>query len=78
MDDESKNPFRKSEVINEEMILAKVLKKIERLENDLREIDLAMETGHIEYDELNNLYSRKLDVVKELDAEMELWLRYSE
>jgi ATP-binding cassette, subfamily F, member 3 len=78
VDDESKNPLRKSEVINEEMILAKVLKKIERLENDLREIDLAMETGHIEYDELNNLYSRKLDVVKELDAEMELWLRYSE
>ncbi|RBP02989.1 ATP-binding cassette domain-containing protein [Rossellomorea aquimaris] len=71
-------PVQKPGSIKEEVIQAKVLKRIERLENMIREIDLAMETGHIEYDELNPLYDRKLDAVKELDAEMELWLRSSE
>ncbi|MGM0852862.1 MAG: ATP-binding cassette domain-containing protein [Bacillota bacterium] len=62
VDEKIKKPFQKSEGSNEEMIQAKILKKIESLENEIREIDLAMETGHI----------------KELDAEMELWLRYNE
>ncbi|WP_042461575.1 ribosomal protection-like ABC-F family protein [Neobacillus dielmonensis] len=52
----------------------KVLEKIEILEREIRLIDLSMITEQIDYEELNRLYARKLELSKELDAAMELWL----
>ncbi|MBS4175601.1 ribosomal protection-like ABC-F family protein [Bacillus sp. FJAT-49736] len=53
---------------------AKALKRIERLENEIKEIDIAMSTEETDYEELNKLYSMKLDLNKELDSVMEWWL----
>ncbi|MBU3175605.1 ABC-F family ATP-binding cassette domain-containing protein [Clostridium estertheticum] len=52
----------------------KALINIENLENEIREIDLAMLDSKLHYEELNKLYSRKEELSKELDAVMELWL----
>jgi ABC-type multidrug transport system ATPase subunit len=59
---------------NQEAVLAKALAKIEILEKEINEIDLAMSTGQIDYDELNSLYCRKQELCKELDTVMEFWL----
>ncbi len=69
-----KKPMDNSKGINNEAAQADVVKRIEKLENEIREIDFAMAADHIAYDELNKLYERKLDFVKELDVAMELWL----
>lgn len=52
----------------------KILTKIESLEKEIKEVDTAMSTDQMEYEELNKLYSRKQDLVKELDSDMETWL----
>ncbi|WP_240794290.1 hypothetical protein [Bacillus sp. BHET2] len=54
------------------------MKKIESLEHEIRGIDLEMSSKQIEYNELQDLYNRKLHILKELDTAMELWLSYSE
>lgn len=70
--------FEKSKYIDEskkkESENAKALTKVESLENEIREIDLAMVDSKLHYEELNKLYSRKEELSKELDAVMELWL----
>lgn len=53
---------------------AKFLTKIEKLENEIKELDSAMNTDGMEYEELNGIYGRKLDLVKELDSVMALWI----
>jgi ATP-binding cassette, subfamily F, member 3 len=53
---------------------AKALTKIERLEKEISEIDIAMAAEGMEYEELNRLYGRKLELNQELDAAMEDWL----
>ncbi|MGM0751552.1 MAG: ribosomal protection-like ABC-F family protein [Bacillota bacterium] len=73
-----KKPIGESQVTNQEVALAKVVKRIESLEKEIKEIDLAMASGMVDYDALNQLYGKKLDYVNELDSAMELWLRYSE
>lgn len=52
----------------------KALIKIERLEVEIEEIDLAMANAHLGYEELNQFYARKQDLNKELESTMELWL----
>ncbi len=47
---------------------------IETLENEIRELDLAMDTPDLNYEELNKLYCRKDELNKELDVVMDLWL----
>ncbi|HDX9589886.1 TPA: ABC-F type ribosomal protection protein [Bacillus pseudomycoides] len=63
-----------SEGIKEEAVKAKALASIERLEEEIRQLDIAMAADHIEYEELNQLYGRKLELNHELDSAMELWL----
>ncbi|MEW9051548.1 MAG: ribosomal protection-like ABC-F family protein [Neobacillus sp.] len=54
------------------------LKKIESLEKEISELDLAMaEVDQLDYEELNHLFGRKQALSKELDAVMELWLKIS-
>ena len=69
-----KKSIDRSGSMKSEIPQADMLKKIENLESEIREIDLAMADSQIEYDALNKLYERKLDFVKELDVAMELWL----
>ncbi|NHM31685.1 ribosomal protection-like ABC-F family protein [Neobacillus terrae] len=53
---------------------AKALKRIEVLENEIREIDLAIAAEQIDYEKLNKLYGRKQDLSKELDTQIDFWL----
>jgi ATP-binding cassette subfamily F protein 3 len=52
----------------------KIETRIENLEREIQEIDLAMANSKIHYEELNRLYCKKEDLSKELDAVMELWV----
>jgi len=65
------NESKKKEAEN-----AKIEARIEILENEIRETDLAMTVNHLHYEELNRLYLRKNDLSKELDSIMELWLSF--
>jgi ATPase subunit of ABC transporter with duplicated ATPase domains len=49
----------------------KTLARIEILETEIKEIELAMTCNYINYEELNSLYRRKLELSNELDSEME-------
>jgi ATP-binding cassette subfamily F protein 3 len=53
---------------------AKTETKVTSLENEIREIDLAMVESSLHYEELNKLYYRKEELSKELDGAVELWL----
>lgn len=53
---------------------AKALRDIESLENEIREIDLAMNVQNLDYEELNKLYCRKEVLLNELDVVMNLWI----
>ncbi|WP_411167797.1 ribosomal protection-like ABC-F family protein [Clostridium sp. MB05] len=52
----------------------KVEKKVEALEGEIEEVDLAMADSNIHYNELNKLYAKKEGLIEELDAVMEIWL----
>ncbi|MFS0779231.1 ABC-F type ribosomal protection protein [Neobacillus sp. 3P2-tot-E-2] len=64
----------KTESLNQEELSANALTRIESLEKGIKAIDLAMSDDQIEYDELTILYSKKIELSKELDSVMELWL----
>lgn len=64
----------KTESLNQEELSANALTRIESLENEIKAIDLAMSDDRIEYDELTMLYNKKIELSKELDSVMELWL----
>ena len=53
---------------------AKALIRVESLENEIKEIDLAMAAHGLDYEELNKLYYRKEELNKELEEAMEMWL----
>lgn len=84
---EMKEPTKKSEKNKKqksnhkpkknEAVEAKSLAKIESLENEIREIDLAMAADNIDYEKLNNLYSKKEGLSKELDSVADMWLKLS-
>jgi len=71
-----KKPRNIDESKNKEAEKAKVLTRVDILENEIREIDLAMADSRLHYEELNKLYSRKEELSKELDGAMELWLNF--
>lgn len=71
-----KHPKNKHEGKKDETAEAKTVARIESLELKLKEIDLAMSDEHIDYEELNSLYRRKLELSNELDSVMELWLGF--
>ena len=56
---------------------AKALTRVERLENEIKDIDLDMVDHRLDYEGLNKLYCRKQTLNKELDEVMELWLRFN-
>jgi ATP-binding cassette, subfamily F, member 3 len=56
---------------------AKTLAKIESLENELREIELAMNADYIDYEELNKLYGRKVELSHKLESVMDFWVSIS-
>ncbi|RXI96170.1 ABC transporter ATP-binding protein [Anaerobacillus alkaliphilus] len=53
---------------------AKLELRMEILENEIKELDLAMAVSGIEYEALNQLYFRKEELAKELNEVMEIWL----
>jgi ATP-binding cassette, subfamily F, member 3 len=67
---------QKEDAKKQEALKEKALAKIELLENEIQTLDLAMADDSLGYEKLNELYGRKLDLVKELDSVMELWLGY--
>jgi ATP-binding cassette, subfamily F, member 3 len=64
---------RKDKELNE----IKTLAKIESIEHELKELDLAMCVDGIEYEELSKMHDRKVELSKELDTVMDLWLKFS-
>ena len=64
----------KLESKNQEVLMANALTRIESLEKEIKAIDLAMSDDQIGFEELTMLYSKKIDLGKELDSVMELWL----
>ncbi|WP_291583196.1 ribosomal protection-like ABC-F family protein [Clostridium sp. UBA6640] len=69
-----KKPKNIDESKKKEAEKAKALTRVESLENEIRELDLAMSNSLLDYEELNKLYCRKEELNKELDIAMELWL----
>lgn len=57
----------------QEKIKAEALVKIERFEKEINEIDLAMKREQ-DYNKLNDLYCRKIELSKDLETAMEMWL----
>lgn len=53
---------------------AKLLSKIELLEKEIHEIDLAMAVEQTDYEVLTDLYNRKEQLRKELEVVSDLWL----
>jgi len=72
-----KKPRNIEETKNKEAEKAQALTQVEILENEIREIDLAMADSRLHYEELNKLYSRKEELSKEQDGVMELWLSFN-
>jgi ATP-binding cassette, subfamily F, member 3 len=68
-------PTLKRESQKKDFDEAKLLTKIERLEKEIKEIEAAMADEQIEYEELNLLFNRKVELGNELEAASELWLR---
>lgn len=73
-----KQQKEKPKSLKKEVDEAKTLAKIERLEGELKEIDLAMAVDGLDYEELNKLYGRKVELSNELESVMDLWLSLGE
>jgi ATPase subunit of ABC transporter with duplicated ATPase domains len=52
----------------------KVETRVQNIEREIQELELAMTGLNVHYEELNKLYFRKEELSKELDGVMELWL----
>lgn len=52
-------------------------KEIERIEQEIRELDVAMAVEGIDYEELNKLYTKKEQLSLELELLLEQWLEQS-
>lgn len=73
----AKKQRKQSEEAKKNADEAKTLAKIEVLEKEIEELDIAMAVEHLDYEELNELYSRKEKASKELETFMELWMSIS-
>jgi ATP-binding cassette, subfamily F, member 3 len=69
-----KQPPNNPEGKKNDFLEAKTLAKIESLEHELKELDFAMAADQIDYEELQKLYDRKLELNNELESVMDLWL----
>ncbi|RSK25859.1 ABC transporter ATP-binding protein [Bacillus sp. HMF5848] len=59
---------------NSKSLQAKTVAKIESLEDEINEIEHAMEIEAADYETLNKLYARKQALNNELESAMELWI----
>lgn len=75
--EKAKKPKSIDETKKKEAEKAKAEAKLEGLESEINNIDLAMAAPELEYEELNKLYLRKEELNKELESVMEAWLNYS-
>jgi ATP-binding cassette, subfamily F, member 3 len=57
---------------------AKAFTKIESLEKEIFELDLAMALNPMGYEQLNEMYGKKQDLTTELELAMELWMGYGD
>lgn len=64
------NIQKKKKSFDEEKLLA----LIETLEKEIAELELAMSADSIDYNELNELYNRKVELSEELEAATNLWM----
>jgi ATPase subunit of ABC transporter with duplicated ATPase domains len=69
-----KKPKNIDENKKKETEKAKAESRVENLENEIKDIELAMADAALGYEELNKLYCRKEELAKELENVMELWL----
>ena len=71
-------PKTKNQAQNKTINEAKLLEKIDLLEKEINELDISMSAEQIDYEELQNLYTRKVELSEELDVAMDLWLSSKE
>ncbi|GAA0328557.1 ABC-F type ribosomal protection protein [Bacillus carboniphilus] len=76
--EKEKKPIIKSGQVKKEVPETQVLKTIETLEKEIKQIEAAMLVENMEYEQLNKLYGRKLELNHELESVMELWLGLGE
>ncbi len=60
---------------NREQDNADLMKRIDLLENNIKELDDAMLAPGLGYEELNSLYCKREDLARELDNAMERWMK---
>jgi len=72
-----KKPTNIDETKKKEAEKAKIETRIENLEREIQEIDLAMTDNKLDYEELNKLYCKKDNLSKELDVVIELWVSFN-
>jgi ATP-binding cassette subfamily F protein 3 len=72
-----KKPRNIDETKKKEAEKTKFETKVQYLEQEIKEIDMAMAASCMDYEELNKLYCRKEELIKELDSAMELWLSFN-
>jgi ATP-binding cassette subfamily F protein 3 len=64
---------------NSEKKKAQALSKIEKLEKEINEIEYAMaREQHSDYETLNKLYTRKVELTEELESAIDLWVGLDE
>jgi chromosome segregation ATPase len=56
---------------------AEVESRIRNIENRLKEIELSMEAVETNYEELNRLFEKKVELSKNLEETMEVWISMS-
>ncbi|WP_066305954.1 ribosomal protection-like ABC-F family protein [Bacillus sp. FJAT-29814] len=67
----------KNSAVKPEVTEAEVLARIQNLEKEMSELDVAMGKGQLDYEELGRLYERKQALTEELETVMETWLDIS-
>ncbi|ERI93684.1 ABC transporter, ATP-binding protein [Clostridiales bacterium oral taxon 876 str. F0540] len=72
-----KKPKTVDENKKREVEKAKVEARVENLEDEIKELDLAMSVIGLDYEELNKLFCRKEELSKELEGAMEMWLSFN-
>ena len=81
---EKKEPGKKLEKqrnnteVDREKEIADIQERIEELEDEIRRLDVICAAAQMDHEELYELYRRKLDLGKELDSAMELWVELAE
>jgi len=69
-----KKPKKVDEDKQKEVEKAKVERIIEVLENEIKDIDVAMTDEKLDYENLNKLYCKKEELSSKRDEAMELWV----